>query len=95
MQYKEAYLDSVVGEVEDLASRVHLLKTRFGKQKVSVKLEHYWELANVRSLFVEFKWRIEQLEEDDDLLLKRDQLAIEATWNQLIQAVDSLLTALA
>jgi len=41
MQLKEAYLDRVVGEVEDLASRVARLKGRFAKQKVSVKLEHY------------------------------------------------------
>jgi hypothetical protein len=94
LQLKEDYLDRVSGEVEDLASRVALLKGRFAKQKVSVKLEHYWELAQLRSLFAEFKWRVEQLEEDDDLQLKRDQEVIEATCNDLMHAVDMLLAAL-
>jgi hypothetical protein len=94
MELKEVYLDRVLGEVEDLASRVALLKGRFAKQKVSVKLEHYWELAHLRSLFAEFKWRIQQLEEDDDLQLKRHQEVIEATWNELMHAVDTLLVAL-
>jgi hypothetical protein len=94
MELKEVYLDRVLGEVEDLASRVALLKGRFAKQKVSVKLEHYWELAQLRSLFAEFKWRVQQLEEDDDLQLKRHQEVIEATWNELMHAVDMLLVAL-
>lgn len=94
MQLKEDYLDRVSGEVEDLASRVTLLKGRFAKQKVIVMLEHYWELAHLRSLFAEFKWRVEQLEEDDDLQLKRDQEVIEATWNDLVHAVDMLLAVL-
>lgn len=94
MQYREAYLDRVAEQVEDLGSQVHLLQNRFTKQKVSVKLEHYWDLANVHSLFAEFKWRIEQLEEDDDVQLKRDQQVIEETWNQLMRAVDSLLAVL-
>ena len=93
MQLKEDYLDRVSGEVEDLASRVALLKGRFAKQKVSVKLEHYWELERMRSLFAEFKWRVEQLEEDDDMQLKPDQEAIEATWNDLMHVVDILLAA--
>jgi hypothetical protein len=37
------------------------------QQRASVKLEHYGELAYLRTRFAEFKWRIEQLEEDDDL----------------------------
>jgi hypothetical protein len=45
MLVKEAYLDRVVGEVEDLAARVALLKGRFAKQKVSVKLEQSVEVA--------------------------------------------------
>jgi hypothetical protein len=94
MQVKEDYLDRVLGEVEDLASRVALLNGRLAKQNVTVKLEHYWELAHVRSRFAEFKWRVEQLEEDDDLQLKRDQEVIEATWNDLMNAVDTLLAAL-
>jgi hypothetical protein len=94
MQIKEAYLDRLLGEVEELAGRVQLLKCRFARLKVSVKLEHHWELAYIQKRFAEFKWRIEQLEGDDDLLLKRDQAAIEAAWNDLIRAVDMLLAAI-
>lgn len=93
MQLQESYLDRVTGEVEDLAPRVALLKSRFAKQKVSVKLEHYWELAYVRSRFAEFKRRVEQLEEDDDLQLQRDQEAIEIAWKDLMHAMDMLLDA--
>jgi hypothetical protein len=89
------YSDLVTRRVEDLASRVHLLKNRFAQQTVSVQLEHYWELSNLRTLFCEFKWRIEQLDEDDDFQLKRDEEALESNWNQLMRAVDVLLTALA
>ena len=52
-----------------------------------MKLEHYWELAHLRSLFAELKWRVQQLEEDDDLQLKRHQEVTEATWNELMHAV--------
>ena len=41
MQLKEAYLNRVAREVEDLSSRIAILKARFAKQKVNVKLEHY------------------------------------------------------
>jgi hypothetical protein len=94
MYLKEGYSDRVLQKVEDLASPVHLLKGRLAKQTVSVKLEHYWELANVRSLFAEFKWRLEQLEQDDDLESQRDEEVIEATWDGLMHAVDVLLAAL-
>ena len=59
-----------------------------------MKLEHYWELDHVHRSFAEFKWRVEQLEEDDDLQLKRDQDVIEASWNELMRAVDILLNVL-
>ncbi|HXR32115.1 MAG TPA: hypothetical protein VN830_00295 [Verrucomicrobiae bacterium] len=94
MLLKEAYLDQVVGEVEDLASRVAQLKGRFAKQKVSVKLEHYWELEYVRTSFAEFKRRIEDLEDADDTQLAKFQEAVEAAWKDLIHAVDTLLAAL-
>jgi hypothetical protein len=60
MLRREAYLDRVVGEVEDLAARVALLKGRFAKQKVNVKLEHYWELEYVRTTFAEFRRRVQR-----------------------------------
>jgi len=94
MCLKEGCADWVLRKVEDLASRVHLLKGSFAEQTVSVKLEHYWELAHVRSCFGEFKWRVEQLEADDDLQLKRDEQAIETTWKDLMHAVDILLAEL-
>lgn len=94
MLLKEACLDQVVGEVEDLAARVAQLKGRFAKQKVSVKLEHYWELEYVRTSFAEFKRRIEDLEDADDAQLAKFQEAVEAAWKDLIHAVDTLLAAL-
>lgn len=94
MLLKEACLDQVVGEVEDLAARVAQLKGRFAKQKVSVKLEHYWELEYVRTSFAEFKRRIADLEDADDTQLAKFQEAVEAAWKDLIHAVDTLLAAL-
>jgi hypothetical protein len=94
MHLNQGYSDPVLGKVETLATRVHLLKERMAKQRINVKLEHYWELEYLRSRFGEFKWRVEQLEEDDELQLKRDQDVIEASWNELMRAVDILLDAL-
>lgn len=94
MQLKEAYLERAVGEVEDLAARVGLLKDRFARQKVNVKLEHYWELEYVRTRFSEFKHRIQELEDADDGNIARIQEAVEMAWKDLIHAVDTLLAAL-
>jgi hypothetical protein len=94
MELKEAYLDRVLGEVEDLSSRVSELKGRFAKQKVSVKLEHYWELEYVRTRFTEFKRRVEDLENAGDGELDRFQESVEIAWKDLIQAMETLLTAL-
>jgi hypothetical protein len=94
MLLKEAYLDRVVGEVEDLAARVALLKGRFARQKVSIKLEHYWELEYVRTRFAEFRRRIGDLEDADDLEIDRIQESVEVAWKDLIHAVETLLAAL-
>ncbi len=94
MQLKEAYLDRVLGEVEDLSSRVSELKGQFAKQKVSVKLEHYWELEYVRTRFTEFKRRIEDLEDADVQDLDRFQEAVEIAWKDLTHAMETLLAAL-
>lgn len=94
MQAKEAYLDRVTTEVEEVASRVAQLKGRFAKQKVSVKLDHYWELDYVRSRFAEFKRRIQELEDADDPELARLQENVDAAWKELMQAVDNLMAAL-
>ncbi len=94
MQLKEAYLDRVLGEVDDLSTRVSELKGRFAKQKVSVKLEHYWELEYVRTRFTEFKRRIEDLEDADLQDLDRYQESVEIAWKDLVQAMETLLAAL-
>jgi hypothetical protein len=94
MLAKEAYLDRVVEEVEDLSSRVALLKGRFANQRVSVKLRHYWELEYVRTRFAEFKRRVQDLEDADDTQLDTFQDAAEVAWKDVMQAVDTLLEAL-
>lgn len=94
MEPREAYLDRVTTEVEDLASRVALLKDRFAKQKVSVKLDHYWELEFVRTRFTEFKRRIEDLEYAEEPELARLQDNVDVAWKELMQAVDMLMAAL-
>ena len=94
MLLKEAYLDRVVGEVEDLASRMALLKGRFAKQKVSVKLEHYWELEHVRSRLAEFKNRVVALEDAEFDQVEHFQGEVETSWNELMEAMETLLKAL-
>jgi hypothetical protein len=94
MLLRETYLERAVGEVEDLSGRVAMLKNCFARQKVSVKLEHYWELEYVRTRFAEFKHRIHELEDADELEVPRVQEAVEVAWKDLIHAVDTLLAAL-
>ena len=94
MQSKEAYLDRVTTEVEDLASRVFLLKGRFAKQRVSVKLDHYWELEFVRTRFAEFKRSVEELEYADPPELARLQENVDLSWKEVMKAVDTLMAAL-
>ena len=71
-----------------------MLKGRFAKQKVSVKLGHYWELAFVRTRFTRFKRRIEDLEYADEPDLARLQENVHAAWKELMKAVDTLMAAL-
>ncbi len=94
MLAREAYLDRVTTEVEEVASRVAELKGRFAKQKVSVKLDHYWELDYVRTRFAEFKRRIQQLEDAEDPEMSRLQANVDVAWKELMQAVDALMAAL-
>ena len=94
MQLKEAYLQRVVTEVEELASRVTLVKARLAKQKVSVKLQYRWELEYVRNRFAEFKRCVEELEEASDQQIEGAQEATELAWKDLQHAVDTLLAAL-
>jgi len=94
MQLKEVYLDRVVREVEELASRVAILKARFARQKVNVKLEHYWELEFLRTRFAEFKHRVMDLEDAEDAQLPKMQEGVEVAWKDLINAVETLTAAL-
>lgn len=94
MLAREAYLERVTAEVEEVASRVAQLKARFAKQKVSVKLDHYWELDYVRTRFTEFKRRIQELEDADDPELAMLGANVDASWKDLLQAVDKLMSAL-
>jgi hypothetical protein len=94
MQLKEAYLDRVVREVEELASRVAILKARFARQKVNVKLEHYWELEFLRTRFAEFKHRVMDLEDAEEAQLPKMQEGVEVAWKDLLNAVETLTAAL-
>ncbi|HEV2197280.1 MAG TPA: hypothetical protein VGR55_16970 [Candidatus Acidoferrum sp.] len=94
MQLKEAYLQQVVTEVEDLAQRVAALKARIAKQKVSVTLQHRWELEYVRNRFADFKRRVEELEDANEDNLEEARKASELAWKDLEHAVDSLLSVL-
>jgi hypothetical protein len=94
MQLKEAYLQRVVTEVEDLSERVAVLKARIARQKVSVTLQHRWELEYVRNRFADFKRRVEELEDANDDNLEEARKASELAWKDLEHSVDSLLSAL-
>lgn len=94
MQLKEAYLQQAVMEVEDLSERVALLKARIARQKVSVTLQHRWELEYVRNRFADFKRRVEELEDANEDNLEEARKASELAWHDLEHAVDSLLSAL-
>ena len=94
MQLKEAYLERVGAELEDVAARVALLKTRIAKQNVSVPLEHRWQLAWVRNRFENFKRRVEQLVETSEENLEEARMASQLAWKDLQRAVDALLSAL-
>jgi hypothetical protein len=94
MQLKEAYLQRVVTEVEDLSERVAVLKARIARQKVSVTLEHRWELEYVRNRFADFKRRVEELEEAEEDNLEEARKSSELAWKDLQHAIDALLSAL-
>jgi hypothetical protein len=94
MQLKEAYLQRVVTEVEDLSERVAVVKARVARQKVSVTREHRWELEYVRNRFADFKRRVEELEEAEEDNLEEARTSSELAWKDLQHAIDALLSAL-
>lgn len=95
MDLKEAYLDRVARDVEDLPLRIARLMASFAKQKTTVHLEHYWELERVRMYFAEFMSRLTDLEDAGPLQVEENQTAVETTWNGLVRAVDELQSKLA
>lgn len=94
MQQRELYLDQVADEVEELAARIALVKKRFAKQKVGVKLEHLAKLAQVHNRCAAFNRCVEQFEEAEDLQLEQNHAAVEVAWNESMDAVDMLLQVL-
>ena len=94
MQLKESYLQRVVGEVEELAERVAVLKAPIAKQKVGVTLQHRGELAYLRNRFADFQRRVEELEEADEPNLEEARKACELAFQDLQHAVDSLVSVL-
>jgi len=94
MHTRERYLDQTVNEVRDLLSRVALLKTHFASQTPTVKLEHCRELEHIRNCFKEFKIRVRDLQDADDVQLECSHDAVELARNDLVHAVDALLGVL-
>lgn len=95
MDLKEAFLDRVARDVEDLPLRIARMMASFAKQKTTVQLQHYWELERVRMYFAEFKSRLTDLEDAGPLEVEENQTAVETTWNGLVRAVDELQCKLA
>ena len=94
MQLKEAYLERVGAELEDLAARIAIVKARIAKQKSSVTLEHHWQVACVRNRFRDFQRRVEQLYEASEENLEEAGKDSELAWKDLQHAVAALLSAL-
>jgi hypothetical protein len=91
---KEAILDRIVTEVEELAPKILLLKTRFAAQTASVRVNHFSEVISLHQCIADFKRRLEELEECDKLRLDRNFTAVQVAWHNLMQALDELLLAL-
>ena len=91
MRQSESLLDHVARDFEELALRVARIIASFRSQKTTVQLEHYWELERVRIQFAEFKRRLIDLEDSDGL----ESTAVEASWKELVLALDDLQNALA
>jgi outer membrane murein-binding lipoprotein Lpp len=94
MQPKEAFLDHVLAEVEDLAARISLLKQDFAKLKVPVGVACGQEMASAQTRFAAFKQRIAQLEDADDNSLDSAEQSVELAWKELADSVDALREAL-
>ena len=91
---KEAILDRIVAEVEELAPKIFLLKTRFAAQTASVKVNHFSEVISLHQCIANFKRAVEELEECDELGLDRNSTAVQVAWHSLMKALEVLLGAL-
>ncbi len=94
MRTKEAFLDHVLTEVEDLAARIALLKQDFAQLKVPVSVACGQEMASAQTHFAEFKQRVAQLEDADDNYLDSAEQSVEVAWKELADSVDALREAL-
>ena len=94
MQLKEAYLERVQAELEDLAARVAVVKARIVKQKGCLRLQHHWQLVSVRNRFADFRRRVDELQEASEENLEEAGKASELAWRDLQHAVAALLSAL-
>jgi len=91
MATKEAYLEQVLGEVEEFAEKVAVLKTRLAREKPGSKLRYYWELEYLRNRFADFRKQIAQLEEADAAHIEHVRESTESSWQSLKQAIETLL----
>jgi hypothetical protein len=94
MQHEEVYLDLVVENAEELATRMALAKNRFSKQRITVKLAHRQELESVRSHCTRFQHCVEEFEEAPGFQMEQNYAAAEIAWNESMDAVDALLRSL-
>jgi hypothetical protein len=88
---KEAILDRIVADVEELAPKIFLLKTRFAAQTASVKVNHFSEVISLHQCIADFKQAVEELEECDELGLERSSTAAQVAWHSLMRALEVLL----
>jgi phosphoserine phosphatase len=89
---KEAYLDHTLKEVEELAARVNLLKSLIGEQTTEAKRKSNGDLEKIRNRFAEFKHRVLELEDAPEDKLESIREATELAWQDVKNAVDSLLS---
>lgn len=94
MLLKDAYICQVADEVKEVAARIALLRKRFAAQHFSEKLQYTPAVAHLQTRCLEFKRRIDELENADDLHLEESQLAVEAERVALMSALDMLLREL-
>lgn len=94
MATKESCLEHVLAEVEEFAEKVALLKTRLAREKPGSKLRYYWELEYLRNRFAEFRKQVQQLEDADEARIEGLSESTESSWQNLKQAIETLLREL-